>query len=182
MHLPPRRVAVPVALAVLAGALVLFGRAVPGHSADSSPADRADKSAVERTRETVRLMDDLNKNYVVTITDMYVKAQKSAPAARVAKKVFRAMAEKGWGTGRLVDATGAPFNEDNVAKSEFEKRAVKAIKEGKPYYDEIGTDKGKPVLRAATLVPVVNQQCINCHAGYKEGDVLGALVYELPIK
>jgi hypothetical protein len=180
--LPSRRVVVPVLLAALAGAVALFGRTLPGRTADTLPGNGADRAAVERARETVRLMDDLNKNYVVTITDMYVKAQKTAPAARVAKKVFRAMTDKGWGTGRLVDATGAPFNEDNAARTDFEKRAVKVIKEGKPYYDEVGTEKGKPVLRAATVVPVVNRQCIACHAGYKEGDVLGALVYELPIK
>jgi Protein of unknown function (DUF3365) len=167
-------------LAGLAAGLVLLGLGVPGRSADRAAPDKA---AVERTRQTVQMLDDLNKNYVVTITDMYVKAQKSAPAARVAKKVFKQMAEKGWGTGRLVDATGAPFNEDNVAKSDFEKRAVKAIKDGEPYVDEVGQDQdGKPVLRAATVVPVVMEQCAACHAGYKKGDVLGALVYELPIK
>jgi hypothetical protein len=179
-HVWTRRGLVCALLAGVTAGLVLLGRGVPGRSADSAAPDKA---AVERTRETVRLLDDLNKYYVVDITDTYVKAQKSAPAARVAKKVFRQMGEKGWGTGRLVDATGAPFNEDNVAKSEFEKRAVKAIKDGKPYVDEVGQDKdGKPVLRAATVVPVVMDQCAACHAGYKKGDVLGALVYELPIK
>jgi hypothetical protein len=168
-----------VLLAGLAATVVLFGRILPGRTADSIPTDTA---AVERTRATVKLLDDVNKGYVVTITDMYVKAQKSAPAARAAKKVFRMLAEKGYGSGRLLDATGAPFNEENVAKTDFEKRAIQAIKEGKPYIDEVGTQDGKPVLRAATVVPVVMKQCTNCHAGYKEGDVLGALVYELPIK
>ena len=37
-------------------------------------------------------------------------------------------------------------------------------------------------LRAATRVPVVMKQCITCHPGSKEGDLLGALVYEVPIK
>jgi hypothetical protein len=38
------------------------------------------------------------------------------------------------------------------------------------------------VLRAATIVPVVMDQCIVCHPGHKKGELLGALVYELPIK
>jgi hypothetical protein len=29
---------------------------------------------------------------------------------------------------------------------------------------------------------VVMAQCIACHPGYKQGDVLGAIVYEMPIK
>ena len=179
-HLWTRRGLLGAAGAGLTAALVVLGINLPGRSADRPAPDGA---AVERTRETVRLLDDLNKNYVVDITDTYVKAQKSAPAARVAKKVFRQMGERSWGTGRLIDATGTPFNDDNVAKSDFEKRAVQAIKGGKPYVDEVGEDKdGKPVLRAATVVPVVMEQCSACHAGYKKGDVLGALVYELPIK
>ena len=168
-------------LAGLGAALVLFGPALPGRTANNTNT-APDEAAVERTRETVRMLDDLHKGYVVTITDTYVKAQKSTPAARVTKKVFKHMADKGYGTGRLLDATGAPFNEDNVARTDFERRAVAAIKAGKPYVDEVATKDGRPVLRAATVVPVVMKQCIACHAGYKEGDVLGALVYELPIK
>lgn len=38
------------------------------------------------------------------------------------------------------------------------------------------------MLRAATVVPVVMKQCLACHPQLKEGDVMGALVYELPIK
>src|SRR5581483_11425766 len=109
------------------------------------------------------------KGYVVHITDTYVKAQELTPAARVAKKVFKHMAEKGWGAGRLVDASGKPFNEANLPKSAFEKKAVAAIKAGKPYVDEVGSKDGKPVLRAATVVPAVMPQCIKCHTEAKEG-------------
>jgi hypothetical protein len=111
-----------------------------------------------------------------------VKAQEMTPAARVAKKVFKHMESKDWGSGRLVDASGKPFNEANLPKTAFEKKAVSQIKAGKPYVDEVGTKDGKPVLRAATVVPAVMSQCIKCHEGFKEGDVLGALIYELPIR
>jgi len=37
------------------------------------------------------------------------------------------------------------------------------------------------VLRVATVVPAVMKQCTICHGG-KEGRLLGAIVYELPIK
>jgi hypothetical protein len=88
----------------------------------------------------------------------------------------------GFHSARLVDATGDPINPDNAPKTAFEKKAIAAIKSGKPYFDEIGDADGKNVLRAATVVPVVMKQCITCHPGFKEGDLLGALVYELPIK
>ncbi|MBN9522135.1 DUF3365 domain-containing protein [bacterium] len=149
---------------------------------DKAPGTGPDKAAVERTRATVKMLDDLHKGYVVTITDTYVKAQERTPAATVVKKVFAHMEKNRHGTGRLIDATGSPLREGNVAKTDFEKAAVAAIKGGKGYVDEVGTKDGKPVLRAATVVPAVMPACVNCHPHVKEGEVLGALIYELPIR
>jgi hypothetical protein len=169
-----RRVVAALAVAGVAGVLV----------GPRSWADRpkVDEAALERTRTTVRMLDDLHKGYVVNITAAYVDQQDATPAAKVTKKVFRHMAEKGWGHGRLIDATGTPNNTANSPKSDFEKAAVEQLKKGKTYYDEVGTKDGQPVLRAATAVPVVMKQCSACHLGKKEGDLLGALVYELPIR
>jgi hypothetical protein len=140
-----------------------------------------DKAALERTREQVKMLDDLYKTAVVSITNSYVEGQASVPAAMVAKDVFEAMQKKGYHTARLIDATGKPKNKANVAKTDFEKKAVAEMKGGKVYYEEIAEADGKPVLRVATIVPVVLKQCATCH-GKKEGTLLGAIVYELPIK
>jgi hypothetical protein len=56
------------------------------------------------------------------------------------------------------------------------------LADGETYFAEVGRKNNRHVLRAATPVPVVMQQCIRCHPGYKEGELLGALVYEVPIK
>jgi hypothetical protein len=141
-----------------------------------------DPAALERARDQVKMLDDLYKTAVVGITATYVNQQNDTPAAAVAKKVFEAMHKKGYHTARLIDATGKPKSFDNMAESEFEKKAVKEIKGGKAYFEEIGEAKGKPVLRAATVVPAVMKQCVQCHGGIKEGEVMGAIVYELPIK
>lgn len=140
-----------------------------------------DKAALERTREKVQMLDDAYKLAVVSVTNKYVEFQSEAPAALVAKEVFEGMHKKGWHVSRLIDATGKPKNKGNVAKSDFEKKAVSEIKGGKSYYEEVAEKDGKPVLRAATLVPAVLKQCAICHGG-KEGRVLGAIIYELPIK
>lgn len=171
---------VAVAVGVAASAALLFLRPAPARTADK--AVEPDKAAVERTRETVRMLDDLYKSAIIHVTNTYVKARERTPAARAAKLIFKDMSSKGWHVARLVDATGEPVNKANVAKSAFEKQAVEKIKGGKTYYEEIGTAKGKPVLRAATVVPVVMKACINCHPGHKEGEVLGIISYEVPIK
>jgi hypothetical protein len=158
---------------------LLLARPAPVQSAgDANP----DPAALERTRETVKMIDDLYKGAVVHITATYVKASERTPAALVAKKVFKHMEDRGWHKARLIDATGEPTNKANIAKTDFEKRAVEQIRKGTPYVDEVATVDGKPVLRAATVVPVVMKQCSACHPGLKEGEVIGALTYELPIK
>jgi hypothetical protein len=140
-----------------------------------------DKAAVDRTREQVKMLDDLYKTAVVKITQVYVGQQGEVPAAVAAMEIFDAMRKKGWHNARLVDASGKPKRKDNVAKTEFEKKAVAAMKEGKDYIEEVGEANGKPVFRAATIVPAVTKECAACHQ-VKEGTLLGTIVYELPIK
>jgi hypothetical protein len=159
---------------IVAGGLWSGGRA-----ADSS---KPDKAAVQRAHETVKMLDDLHKGYVVNITATYMRARERTPAAHVAKKVFAQAEKAGWPKTRLIDVTGSPINKANVAKTDFEKRAVQKLNDGESYYSEVAKNGNKPVLRAATRVPVVMKQCIACHPGYKEGELLGALVYEVPIK
>jgi hypothetical protein len=167
--------------------LVLFALAillVRGPAPEAVRAENpksADPAAVERARENVKMLDDLYKTAVVVVTSKYVEKQADTPAAEVAKEVFSAMHKKGWHHARLVDATGKPKNRENVAKSEFEKKGVDAVKAGKAYLEELGEKDGKPVFRAATVVPAVMKQCTICHGG-KEGRVLGAIIYEVPVK
>ncbi len=146
-----------------------------------TPATGPDKVAVERTREQILMLDDLYKTAVVGISQTYAAQQFDTPAAVVAGAVFDAMKKKGWHEARLVDATGKPKRKDNVANTPFEKKAIEAIQSGKKYFEEIGEANGKPVLRAATIVPAVLKQCASCH-NVKEGDLLGAIVYEVQIK
>jgi hypothetical protein len=180
-RLDSRRLVPGILLAgLIAGsALLCAGRSSVGRAGEESVPDDA---AVRRAHDTVKMLDDVHKGYVVTITSTYVKAQERTPAAHVAKKVFEHMEKSGWGTVRLIDATGSPTNRANVAKSAFEKRAVEKLNAGETYYSEIARKDNQPVLRAGTRVPVVMKQCISCHPAYKEGDLLGALVYEVPIK
>lgn len=171
-------VVVLVAVAVFSGWMSTrpeMGGAV--QAADPKP----EAAAVGRARDQVKMLDDLYKTAVVGITMTYVEKQGDVPAAAVAAKLFEAMKAKGYHSARLLDATGHPKNKENVAKSDFEKKAVEEIKGGKTYIEEIGEKDGKPIFRAATVVPAVLKHCSNCHGG-KEGRVLGTIVYELPIR
>lgn len=146
---------------------------------------RPRRAAVERTRKTVRMLDDVYKTAVVLITDKYVNDEEDFPAGSAAIALFEAIGEKGWHQARLIDLTGQPYDEKNVAKDDFEKEASLQIKEGKAYFDKVEVQDGKPVLRAMTAVPVVLQKCAICHPHYKDtkpGAAIGAIVYTVPIE
>jgi hypothetical protein len=144
----------------------------------SEPVPKAERDdALERTRAQAKMLDDLFKVAVVDITNRY----DGPPAAKVAKSMFAAAKEKNYFNARLLDVTGAPQNEANVAKDEFEKQAAKEISSGKAYFEQvIGTGNARR-LRVATVVPAVVQKCAKCH-GVKQGDLLGFLSYDLPVK
>jgi hypothetical protein len=165
------------ALACVVGVSVSESRG-PARAAD---AKAPDKAAVDRTREQVKMLDDLYKTAVVKITKVYVGQQGEVPAALAAMEIFEEMKKKGWHNARLVDASGKPKRKANLPQTDFEKKAVAAMKEGKTYVEEVGEENGKPVFRAATVVPAVMKECAVCHK-VKEGTLLGTIVYELPIK
>ncbi len=152
-----------------------------GGTAETKPR----KKAVERSRETVKMLDNIFKQTIVLVTDKYVHDEDDFAAGSAAVLLFKNISEAGENKVRLIDATGDPYEAANVAKDDFEKKGIKKLKAGAPGYEEIVTQDGKPVLRALTPVPVVMQKCVMCHAHYadaKEGEPIGAISYTVPIE
>lgn len=176
----------PVALLALC-MLFVFSIAVvgtePGKEAgveSGSPQD----AAVKRTQKMVRMLDDLYKTAIVLITDTYVEDESSTPGISAAMALWETMDSNGWHKVRLVDATGDPYDNDNVAKSDFEKRAIKKLTTKTPYLDHVVTEGGKRYLEVVTQVPVVMDKCILCHANYADipkGETIGAVSYRVLI-
>jgi hypothetical protein len=170
-----RKVLCVGSLATTAAALlVLTLWGPPLRAGEPSPEGDAE---LNRAREQVKMIDELYKNAVVSITNKY----NGPPAIKVAKDVFAAMEKNGWHKAKLVDATGAPQNEANLPQTAFEKRAVKAIRAGQPYYEEVSGEGLDRTLYAATIVPAVTGKCATCH-GVNQGDLLGFIRYEMPVK
>ena len=133
--------------------------------------------AVERARQQAKMLDELYKNAVVSITNKY----DGPPAIKVAKELFAAMEKGGWHKAKLVDASGAPQNEANLPQTGFERRAAAAIQAGKPYFEEVAGTGTERTLYAATIVPAVTRKCASCH-GVEPGDLLGFIRYEIPVR
>lgn len=141
---------------------------------------------LERTRKTVRMLDDIYKGGIVAITDNYVNDKDTIPAGTAFKQVFKSAEEKGWHRVRLVDGLGEPLNEENAPEDAFEKKALKALVAGESkWYEEVQVEGDKRVLRVATPVPVVFEKCIMCHDNYEgvpAGQAIGALTYKITVE
>ena len=107
------------------------GKKSPAVGADSDVAGAAVDAATERARDTVRMLDDVYKAAVVLITTHYVNDEDDLPAGTAAIALFDAVNKKGWHQVRLLDASGEPINDSNVAQDEFEREGISKLKSGK---------------------------------------------------
>ncbi len=190
----------PISLIVIAASIIIAGVIVAqtwkpaagtteskdkkSASSETQPATDSMEMATERARQTVRMLDDIYKGGIVTITDKYVTEDSEIPAGTAFKQIFKIAKDKGWHEARLLDVTGNPYSLQNVAKDEFEKRAVKRMVEGEQFYEEIEEAEDGKYLRAMTPIPVVFDKCTWCHENYEgvpEGQAIGAMGYRLKI-
>lgn len=131
------------------------------------------------------MLDDIYKSAVVLITTHYVIEESDLPGGAAAKALFKAVEDKGWHVARLVNLTGSPYDDSNVAESKFEKEAAKQIGSGKDWYDSVLRKDGKRYLQVATPVPVVLEKCIMCldhYADVEKGRAIGMISYVVPIE
>lgn len=139
---------------------------------------------LEHARRETKMLDDLYKTAVVLVTTHYVEDENSLAAASAFRPLFAAMKEKGWHEARLIDATGKPYNDENLPKEGFEKKAIEKLLAGEATYEEVVREDSKRYLLTATTVPVVLEKCTMCHDHYKDvpaGRAVGALTYKVPI-
>jgi hypothetical protein len=151
---------------------------------EKAKAAKPDAKAIERSRRTVQTLDNIFKQTIVLVTDKYVNDDDDFAAGSAAVLLFKKISEGSDNTIRLIDATGDPYESENVAKDEFEKAGIQKLKAGAKTVDEVVTLDGKHFLRALTPVPVVMEKCVMCHAHYadaKPGEPIGAISYTVPI-
>jgi hypothetical protein len=177
-----------MALATLALILILItavGLAGEPAAAIESDAKAPDAAAVARARKTALMLDDIYKKTIVMITDKYVHDTDDFAAGSAAVLLFEQISSSGTHEVRLLDATGMPYDSDNVAKDDFEQEAIKKLKQGAKSHEQVAQHEGQPVLRLVSPVPVVMERCVMCHDHYadaKQGEPIGAISYSIPIE
>lgn len=168
-------------LALLSAVLLVVTAHVNQAAGKKPPKD----PALERTRKTVKMLDDIYKTAVVLITEHYVNDDDDLPAGSAAIALFDAIKKKGWHEVQLLDATGDPYEDKNSPDDAFEREAVKQLKSGKAWHEQVEEKDGKRILRAATPIPVVSKKCIMCHPHYadaKKGEPIGLLSYTITVE
>lgn len=152
----------------------------------ATPAAAKKDPAVERSRKIVNMLDNIYKQTIVLITDKYVHTEEDYAAGSAAVALFANISKGGTHQVRLIDATGEPYDPENVAKDAFEKKGVKKLRAGAASYEEVVEEDGERHLRVVTAVPVVLDRCIMCHAHYedakKNNQVIGAISYIVPVE
>ena len=129
--------------------------------------------SLNQAKQVVSMLNDLYVNAVVVTHNTYVKDPGTPAAAAMARRVFKAMEEKGWPTTRWISTTGRPMNPDAAPRDQFEKDAVDALKKGQARFERVEGEQ----LRVATLIPLVDKSCQICHSKDKVGDPVGGLSY-----
>ncbi|MEX0818751.1 MAG: DUF3365 domain-containing protein [Pirellulaceae bacterium] len=176
---------VAVTASVVAVTMIISGNTNFATAEEQTPTAKPDSEAIERSRKTVQTLDNIFKQTIVLITDKYVHDEDDFAAGSAAVLLFKNISEAGDNKVRLIDATGEPYDAENVAKDDFEREGIKRLKAGAPIYESVVTTDGKHQLRALTAVPVVMQKCVMCHAHYadaKKGEPIGAISYTVPVE
>lgn len=152
---------------------------------EAARVEAASDEAVRRTRETVEALDNIFKQTIVMITDKYVHDESDFAAGSAAVLLFKNISESSDQEIRLIDATGDPYDSENVAQDQFEKEGVKRLKSGAERHEQVIEKDGRRHLRVLTPVPVVMEKCVMCHAHYadaKPGEPIGAISYTVPVR
>ncbi len=173
---------VGIGSAVLAGSML--GNSALSQDAKAQSTIVADKSpAMERARKQAKMLDTLYKTAIVLITTHYVDGKESLAAGDAFQALFKAMKDNGFHEVRLLDATGDPYDSENEAKTDYEKKAIKAILAGAEVYEEVVKEGDKTFLLSTTPVPVVMDKCVDCHSSYEgQKGAIGALGLRLLVE
>jgi hypothetical protein len=172
-----RTACLAIILLFVVSAFITVGSAQRPATSSASPDAR-----LERTRQQVKMLDDLYKTTVVLVTEHYVITAKTLSAATAAKALFSEMDKKGWHQVRLVGLTNKLFKQENAPADAFEKAAAARLLAGDASHEAVVTENGKQYLRYATPIPVVMEKCVMCHPSWKgEKGNVGSLMYKVPM-
>lgn len=158
----------------LTGGIILMAAS---HAQNPPNAENPIRISAAEARRTVDLLHDVYVNSVVMTHSTYVKDAATPPAATVARRLFEAVAAKGWTQTRWMNNRARALNPAHNPRDEFERSAAEQLLKGSPRVEKLEGDR----LRIALPVPLADRSCQTCHPKDAVGDPVGALVYTVAL-
>lgn len=176
--------------AVLPGPLMSWAdESAGGRVAESSPEGGAAVDAGREpspriplavARERAKLLHGVYAATLDVMHERYFHANRAVLPARALEDVFEEIEHQSQIETKWLAVSLKAMNTNNTAKSDFEKRAVKAIKQGESVWEEVG----EGYYRRVGAIPLGNG-CVSCHAGFgrepPSTPQFAGLVISLPI-
>ena len=134
----------------------------PNHASQEPPTAASDTSAtvdLETPRRQAEVLHSAMHSALRVVHDRYYKEDEglAIPAAAL-EEVFQDVQNEHRVQFRWLVVEGQAMNVDHSAKTDFEKDAVKALKEGKPFLE---TTEDNMYRRAGPIT--LTNQCLKCH-------------------
>ena len=139
------------------------------------------QALVEAARARAEL---LHKVYASTLDVMhhrYFRHDRATVPARAMEDVFAEMARQVGVEAKWLVVNAKEMSIDHKAKTEFDRRAVRAIASGEGAYEEVEKDW----YRRAGAISLMNKGCLGCHLQFGSSakkERFAALVIAVPLK
>ncbi|MCB9952672.1 MAG: DUF3365 domain-containing protein [Planctomycetaceae bacterium] len=155
----------------------------PAFSEESPAADSSSKPAVrisvEEARRQAEVLHTAMHATVQLVHHRYYKLDEGLPIpAAVVDEIFSEIAAEQDVELRWLAVEGQAMNTDHIARDEFEKAAVEALKAGKPSHEQIQDG----IFRRAAPITLSNQ-CLKCHVPDRKSteDRKAGLIISIPV-
>ena len=149
-----------------------------GKEAATSPERKA---VVEAARARAQLLHQVYASTLDVMHHRYFRHDRATVPARAMEDVFADMARQVGVEARWLVVNAKEMSINHKAKTEFDRRAVRAIASGEGAYEEVEKDW----YRRAGAISLMNKGCLGCHLQFGSSakkDRFAALVIAIPLK
>ena len=173
-----RRVALVMIFGFLAGALWLPAL---GQSDTKEPKEASVKPTVAEARERAKLMHKIYASTLDVMHTHFFRRDRAVLPARAMEDVFTDIERKTSIKADWISVNTKPMSVQHEPRTDFERRAAKAIAAGKGEYEAV--ENG--VYRRAGAIPL-GSGCVSCHTGFfsraPQTNLFAGLVIAIPIE
>ncbi len=173
---------------LLAGSATMVGLAdppqandAPAAADDSAAKAEQPKMSVTQARARAKLLHRVYSSTLDVIHHRYFRDDRATVPARALEEVFEQLAKEERIEAKWIVVNAKEMSIDHKPKTEFDRKAVKAISSGEETYEEVK----EGWYRRAGAISLMNRGCLGCHLQFGSSakkERFAGLVIEIPVK